>query len=183
LFLVLDYLEGVSLSKRLGQRVEVPEALRILREIAEALDALHARGLLHGDIEPANIILDATLGRAVLFDFGLVLHAGRVPTTPGGTPGFSAPEQFSGEVALDPSVGVYALAVLAYVLLTRHRPFEGAPELRLVMQQAGTFAPPSGHASELSESLDRWIAAAMSPDPSMRPASARAFGEGLARTM
>lgn len=190
LFLVLEWVRGVTLHERLqdarqrGLWIEPSEACRILRNIAGALDTLHGAGLVHGDVKPANVMLDASLDRAVLIDFGLAMHLpsgwrsssgnwnpSELPTAKGGTPGYSAPEQLeAGRPPLaHPSLDVYALGALAYAVLIGAGPFaQHPPSVRLERQRQGELTLPSAIRPELPGEIDNVIRRALSPNPTKR---------------
>ena len=130
-FYVMPYVEGESLRDRLarGGELPIPDAVRILMEVADALSHAHAHGVVHRDIKPDNVML---LGRhAVVTDFGVakaVTQAtGRqILTSTGvalGTPAYMAPEQATADPHQDHRVDIYALGVLGYELLTGRAPF------------------------------------------------------------
>jgi eukaryotic-like serine/threonine-protein kinase len=125
-FIVMEYLPGGSLEDQLkAGSVAAGDALAWLDDAALALDAAHERGVVHRDVKPANLLLDAS-GRVRVADFGIASAAGMDSMTkPGtvlGTAGYLSPEQAQGERA-GPATDCYALAVVAYELLTGERPF------------------------------------------------------------
>src|SRR4051794_5731944 len=128
LYITMRYVEGTDLREMITQRGKLPfpEAARILSEVASALDAAHARGLVHRDVKPANVLIDSS-GRAYLTDFGLTKHAGSAGglTKTGmfvGTLDYIAPEQLQGG-EVDARVDVYALGCVLYQTLTGVVPF------------------------------------------------------------
>src|SRR5690606_6224500 len=123
--------DGETLRARLAQgALPVPEAVRLLRDLAGALAYAHEHGVIHRDIKPENILLSD--GRAVVTDFGVakaLVEANRTgpgaQTTIGvvvGTPAYMAPEQAAGDTQLDHRADLYAFGVVAYELLTGHHP-------------------------------------------------------------
>ena len=145
-FLVLQYIAGRDLRARLRAAAPLPteEALRIAAEVAEALGAAHARGVVHRDVKPANILLDER-GRTHVTDFGIArlldvpaLTASRALV---GTPHYLAPEQATGE-AITPATDVYALGVVLFEMLTGRRPFQGDGFVPVVMQHITREPPP-----------------------------------------
>jgi eukaryotic-like serine/threonine-protein kinase len=132
LYYTMPYVEGESLGARLlGEGpLALDDALRITCEVAEALSYAHARGVVHRDIKPENILLQQ--GHALVTDFGIALaveHAGRARMTQTGftlgTPQYMAPEQASGQRAIDARVDVYALGAVLYEMLAGEPPITG----------------------------------------------------------
>jgi hypothetical protein len=134
LYYVMPYVEGASLRERLARSGElpVPEAVRLLTEVADALAAAHASGVVHRDIKPENVMLSGR--HALVTDFGVAkalidaTGVGKV-TTAGmalGTPSYMAPEQATADPQVDQRADIYALGVLAYEVLTGRPPFTGA---------------------------------------------------------
>ena len=133
LYYVTPYVEGGSLRQRLTQegRLRPAEALRLGREIADALDYAHRSDVIHRDIKPENILLHD--GRALVADFGIALAAARSDggsrmTETGmslGTPHYMSPEQAMGEREITAKSDVYALGCVTYEMLTGEPPFTG----------------------------------------------------------
>src|SRR5919108_1887093 len=133
LYYIMPYVPGESLRQRLEceRQLPVAEALRVLREVADALAYAHHSGVIHRDIKPENILLEQ--GHAVLADFGIARaldepSSGDRLTRPGmsvGTLGYMAPEQVAGEPYVDARADVYALAVVGYEMLAGAPPFAG----------------------------------------------------------
>ena len=128
-FIALQLVEGVTLETLIEQQAPLPpaQAIDVLRQAASALDYLHSSGLVHRDVKPGNILVDAN-GRAMLTDFGiaLALDSARLTLTGMvmGTPRYMAPEQVS-DGRLTSASDIYALAVTAFELLSGKPPFEG----------------------------------------------------------
>src|SRR5687768_5071959 len=131
-FFVMSYVEGESLGERLRTRGPLPpaEAMRVLREVAWALAYAHGRGIVHRDVKPDNILLEARTGRALVTDFGIA-HGGRDPgvvTDPGkmmGTAQFMSPEQAAMQ-SIDGRSDIYALGVVGFLAVSGRLPFEAA---------------------------------------------------------
>ena len=132
LYYVMPYVEGESLRDRLTREKQLPigDAVRILRDVADALAYSHARGVVHRDIKPANVMLSGR--HAVVTDFGvakaLTASGGDKVTTVGiavGTPQYMAPEQAMGEANIDHRADIYALGILAYEMIGGRPPFDG----------------------------------------------------------
>jgi tetratricopeptide (TPR) repeat protein/tRNA A-37 threonylcarbamoyl transferase component Bud32 len=149
LFYVMPFVEGESLRSRLTKEKQLPveDAVQITREIADALAFAHEKGVVHRDVKPANVMLEA--GHAVLADFG-VAHAvaeakeDRLTRTGSslGTPAYMSPEQAAGEQDLDGRSDQYALGCVLFEMLAGHPPFTGA-QVEAVVRQHLTEEPPS----------------------------------------
>ncbi|HEY0972593.1 MAG TPA: serine/threonine-protein kinase, partial [Gemmatimonadales bacterium] len=194
-FFVMSYVEGETLGERLRTRGPLPpaDAARVLREVAWALAYAHGRGIVHRDVKPDNILLEAGTGRALVTDFGIA-HGGANPgaaTDPGqimGTAHFMSPEQAAGE-PLDGRSDIYGLGVVGYLAVSGRLPFEASNLPALLVRQA-TEAPTSvlraapGLPPALGAAIDRCLArhpagrfpdgetlaAALAPAPDARPA-------------
>src|ERR671921_842542 len=131
-FFVMTYVEGETLGERLRTRGPLPpaEAARVLREVAWALAYAHGRGIVHRDVKPDNILLEAGTGRALVTDFGIA-HGGShqdPATEPGkitGTAHFMSPEQAANDL-LDGRSDIYSLGVVGYLAASGRLPFESA---------------------------------------------------------
>jgi serine/threonine protein kinase len=131
------------LEESVGQRSWVDACLELARRVAGALQHAHERGILHRDVKPSNLMLDAA-GRVMLLDFGLASQRGADRTTRTGsqlgTLHYMSPEQVRG-VELDPRADVYALGATLYELLTLRPPFEGASALAIQQSILAGGAP------------------------------------------
>jgi serine/threonine-protein kinase len=185
LFYVTPLVEGGSLKDRLaGGRVPAAEAVRIAREVADALEYAHQHGVVHRDIKPDNILLES--GHATVADFGIaraVSAAGADRLTQTGlalgTPAYMSPEQASGEAEIDGRADIYALGAVLYEMLAGEPPFTG-PTLQAVMAAVITRTPPHlpiGPA--ISPALATSVAKALAKSPSDRFATAREFADAL----
>jgi serine/threonine protein kinase len=188
-YVVMEYVDGQSLADRLsdGRRYDDPtEAVRLVRQVAEALEAVHARGLVHRDLKPGNVLID-TSGRAVLTDFGLARSDQDVEhlTADGtliGTPAYMAPEQASLTAGpVGPSTDVYSLGVVLYQMLTGRLPFEG-PLLKVIYSIAHESPPPLRRFREdVDSNLEGIVLKAMAGRAEERYAGARDFADALGR--
>lgn len=131
LYYVMPFVEGESLADRLKRekQLPIPDAVRILREVADALAYAHAHGVVHRDIKPGNVLLSGR--HAVVTDFGVAKAVSAAAsdkfTTAGivvGTPSYMAPEQAMGEADIDARADIYALGILGYEMLAGRLPFE-----------------------------------------------------------
>jgi serine/threonine protein kinase len=162
-YLVMEYIEGPSLSKYLNTlhqkngRLEYPQVIRLMNAVASALQYAHKNGVIHRDIKPGNILLTSQSGpipadktipqdfEPVLTDFGLVrfLDANRQTTTGqiAGTPAYMSPEQAHGE-ATDGRTDVYSLGIVLYEILAGHIPFDGETTMSILLKQVTEPPPP-----------------------------------------
>ena len=176
-YLVMEFVEAEPLSRVLGRagRLGADVTMDLVRQAAEALQAVHDRGIVHRDVKPANLMLrpDGTLA---LVDFGIALGAESTAITgPGtiiGTPSYLAPEQVMGQPA-SPRSDVYALGVVAYECLAGRRPFVGDNAFAIAMQRVGQPPPPLD--PEVPREVARVVERALAPDPSRRWPSAAEF--------
>ena len=169
-FVVMDFVEGQSLAARLRDGVlSVPAAIRLGAVLADALAHVHARGIVHRDVKPGNVLLDGE-GRPQLTDFGIarLVDATRVTATGlvVGTAAYMAPEQVRGEV-VGPPADVYALGLLLLEAVTGRREFEGgALESAIARLHRNPVVPP-----EIPEPLGSAIRRMTATDPAERPAA------------
>ncbi len=171
LYYVMPYVEGESLRSRLDRERQLPvaDAVTITREVSRALAFAHEKGVIHRDVKPANILLEA--GHAVLADFGIahaVALAGEGPRTRSGvslgTPAYMSPEQSTGETELDGRSDQYGLGCVLYEMLAGDQPFRG-PTGESVARQHLTRDPepitdlrpsvPEGVASALHKAMEK----------------------------
>ena len=185
-FFVMSYVAGETLGERLRTRGPLPpgEAMRVLREVAWALAYAHGRGIVHRDVKPDNILLEAATGRAVVTDFGIAQGgADAAPTDPGkvmGTAHFMSPEQVAGE-PLDGRSDIYGLGVVGYLAVSGRLPFEESNLPALIVRQAseeppGVMRVAPGLPLALGEAIDRCLAR----DPDARFADGEALAAALA---
>lgn len=150
------------------------DVCRILRDLASALALLHARRLLHRDLSPGNVRVDADITK--LMDFGALVPFGQVPDLVG-TPAFMAPESLAGG-SLDQRADLYALGALAYWGLTRKTAVRARTLADLPMAWEAPIVPPS-HFVTLPAGLEQLVMSLLARDPLSRPASAAEVMERL----
>src|SRR3954447_13741378 len=187
-FMVMEIMRGGTLGDRLKSREEISHAraLQWLHQAAAALDAAHEAGVVHRDIKPGNLLLDSH-NRLAVADFGIARVAWEDQLTATGqvlgTAAYLSPEQAIGEAATAAS-DRYALAVVAYELLTGSRPFEAdhfAAQARAHVEDP--VPPASSRAPGLSRAVDAVLERGLAKDPADRWPSAGAFVDALERTL
>jgi tRNA A-37 threonylcarbamoyl transferase component Bud32/CheY-like chemotaxis protein len=172
LFLAMEYFPGGDLRQRMGHPLPWREALTFLRQMAAALGALHAVGVLHRDVKPGNVMLRGD-GSAAFIDFGLARQLGLESdiTATGvifGTPHYMSPEQGHGK-PLDERSDLYSLGVVLYELLTAEKPYVAETAMGVIYAHANTPIPRLGPAlAHLQPLLDSLLA----KDPDRRPSAA-----------
>jgi serine/threonine protein kinase len=151
-YFVMAFVDGETLGSRLAARGRLPidQVRRIVRQIADALAYAHAKGVIHRDIKPDNILMAADTDRALVTDFGIARAVDDSPTDPGGapagtrltatgvamgTPAYMSPEQCAGDRTIDGRSDLYALGILAYHMLTGSPPFMGGNSASLLVKQ------------------------------------------------
>jgi eukaryotic-like serine/threonine-protein kinase len=189
LYYVMPYIEGESLRQRLSRETRLPvaEAVRIGREVADALDYAHRRGVVHRDIKPENILLGQ--GHATVADFGLARAlsiAGRVEVTAEnallGTPAYMSPEQADGAAEVDGRSDIYSLGCVLFELLSGTAPFTGRSALALLVRRLMEPAPLLRSINPATPPpLESVVAKALSTSPMDRFATAGEMAGALER--
>jgi serine/threonine protein kinase len=199
-FLAMELVEGKTLRQILEERggpLEIPDALRITREIALGLAKAHEAGIIHRDLKPENVMLGGdglshpnTITK--ILDFGLAKHTGApdalAPTVTDfatvegrilGTPGYMSPEQSKGK-PVDARTDLFALGVVLYELLTGERPFRGSTAVEvLIAVDRDPYPPPSAINPRVSPDLDRLVARCLEKRPDDRFATCRDLIDAL----
>lgn len=183
LYLVMPLLQESleAVLQRTG-KLAPAEAVRLILQVADGLNAAHRHGLIHRDVKPGNILLD-TEGQAALADFGLAREVRRPPSAatqqPWGTPEYMAPEQFH-NTAIDQRADIYALGVVLYELLTGKRPFEGGSAYDIAAHAlTGPLTPPSAYDTAIPLALERVVLKALAREPGDRYPTMVAFALAL----
>ena len=185
LFYVMPFVRGESLRQRLERegRLPVDDALKIIRDVAEALDHAHARGVVHRDIKPENILLFE--GQAIVADFGIALAADAAAsrlTGTGlvvGTPAYMSPEQLFGEVT-DTRSDQYSLACVVYEMLAGEAPHAAATPQAIIAKRLVDSAPSMRRVRSIVPlSIDDAVKRALAKDPAHRFASVGQFANAL----
>jgi hypothetical protein len=187
IYFVMPFVEGGTLRDRIRQDGPLPlvVALRIAKEIAQALSHAHERGIVHRDIKPANVMLDA--GHAVVSDFGVALFAtgpsehrltgtGASP----GTPAYMSPEQLDDGRTVDARSDLYSLGCVLYEMLAGEPPFTGSTVRAMVSRKLVDPVPPLRTVRDsVPDAVERLTLQALERTPADRPRSAAELGERL----
>ncbi|HSD78823.1 MAG TPA: serine/threonine-protein kinase, partial [Solirubrobacteraceae bacterium] len=184
--LVMEYVDGETLAQRLrGGPLAPRQALAILRPIADALSHIHAQGVVHRDVKPANILLTSD-GTAKLADLGLARAANRsglTTTSAGiGTPAYLAPELFAGSDPT-PAADVWSLAAVAHEALTGRRVRHGTTPAALALEAGHEAEVDAGERWSDAGALERALRHGLALAPADRPPTAPAFVAELAAAL
>jgi hypothetical protein len=183
-FLVMEYIPGRCLADILKEGLLAPAAAaRLVEQVAEGLEAVHASSMVHRDLKPANIILGDD-GAPRLVDFGLAAHLGSASLRVlAGTPSYMAPEQARGQwERIDTRTDLYGLGAVLYRLLTGQAPHPGETQAEALGHACeGVVTSPRVLKKSIPRPLERIILRALAADPARRYASAAEFRQALRR--
>jgi len=187
LFYVMPYIDGETIRDRLNRETQlgIDEAVRITREVADALDYAHRHGVVHRDIKPENILLHD--GRPMVMDFGIALAvsaaAGGRMTETGlslGTPHYMSPEQATAEKEITARSDIYSLGSVLYEMLTGNPPHSGGSAQQIIMKIVTEEpAPVTRMRKAVPPNVAAAVAKALEKLPADRFESAKAFAEAL----
>jgi beta-lactam-binding protein with PASTA domain/predicted Ser/Thr protein kinase len=186
-YIVMQYIEGRTLADFLGSGKTLPpkQAATIAQEIAEALGAAHAHGVIHRDIKPANVMITRE-GKVLVMDFGIARLISGPETAPQtsavlGTASYLSPEQAQGH-SVDARSDIYALGVVLYEMLIGRPPFTGDSPMAIAYKQVNATPPaPSSANPDVPPELDAVVMRALSKNPANRYQTGLEFAEDLER--
>ncbi|HEX9754603.1 MAG TPA: protein kinase [Gemmatimonadales bacterium] len=190
LYYVMPYIEGESLHARLKRegQLQVEEAVRLAREVAEALAHAHDRGIIHRDIKPANILLSA--GHALVADFGIARAVGAGATAltntglAVGTPQYMSPEQATGARDVDARADVYAVGAILYEMIAGEPPFTGpTPQAVVARSLTETPRPLTATRENLPVQVGAVAMRALAKSPADRYPTAAALADALTASL
>src|ERR671914_2694205 len=186
-YFVMAYLDGESVGERIEREPRPPLDLvrRVLRDVADALDYAHRRGVIHRDIKPDNILLDRHGARPVVTDFGIA-RAGETQsrlTVTGvavGTPAYMSPEQAMGERELDGRSDIYSLGVVGYRMLAGELPFRASSSAAMMLKHLSEHPLPlAGQRPDAPPALVAAVEHALAKKPEDRWQDAGAMRNAL----
>jgi eukaryotic-like serine/threonine-protein kinase len=188
LYLAMEWLDGEDLLSRLARtRIAMPEAVTLVRRVAEAMAAAHAHGVVHRDLKPSNLFLvDGYIDRVKVIDFGIarVANPTRHMTSTGtrmGTPWYMAPEQARGARDLDARADVFSLGCVLFECLTGRPPFVGADPMAVLAKIVLEIPPRVSEILEaVPDDLDDLVARMLVKDPDGRPRDGAAVAAEIA---
>ena len=184
-YLVMEFVHGEDLKQHIddGRVFTLEQSLHMMRDLLAALEYAHVRHIIHRDVKPANLLVEAN-GRVKLTDFGVarMQDSGEGTRTRGsmvGTLKYMSPEQVQGQL-VDARTDIFAAGVVLYQLLTGRRPFDGESEFAIIQQIISTSPPPPSSINPmLPAALDDVVARALAKSRDQRFESAQAFAQAL----
>jgi DNA-binding SARP family transcriptional activator len=190
LYYVMPFAGGESLRSRLTKEVQLPleDALRIAREVANALAYAHLRGIVHRDIKPENLLLES--GHALVADFGIAhaldIAGGERLSLSGvtlGSPSYMSPEQAAASPGIDGRSDVYSLGCVLYEMLAGEPPFGGRTTVAILARHAADPVPSLRTVRpDVPDAIERAVRRALAKAPADRFPTASEFGEALVLT-
>jgi serine/threonine-protein kinase len=184
-FIVMELVEGETLAERIDRQGRLPwrEAFAIAEQVARALAAAHAHGVVHRDVKPANILLDAS-GQVKVTDFGIARAARATTLTrPGmvlGSANYVAPEQAQGN-PVAPAADLYSLGCVLFEAVTGSTPYRGANAVAIASQHVSADVPdPRGLVPDLPAEAAALVMQSLRKDPAARFPSGSAMADALA---
>ena len=187
-YIVMRLMSGGSLADKLEQGpFSIDEAMKIVSQLAPALDAAHGNGIIHRDMKPANILFDQ-YDNAYLSDFGIarVMQASHTLTGENvlGTPAYMSPEQVQGDKEIDGRCDLYALGIIFYQMLVGNVPYQATTPAKVMMMHVLDPIPNlSLTGLDLPPLVERWFSKAMAKDPEKRFATATEMFDALENAM
>jgi len=188
-YIVMPFMEGGTLRSRIRRNaLSLADSCRYLREIADALDYIHAQGIIHRDIKASNVLLDAN-GTAYLSDFGIARNTSDATqlTSTGnvlGTVDYVAPELFEPDYKADARSDYYSLGVLAFEMVTGQLPFSSENQIAVVTMHMTRRPPvPSSIVPNVPPSVDRVVLRSLEKQPDLRYTSATAFADAFCQAI
>jgi len=186
-YIVMQFIEGRTLADYLASGKTIPpmKAAQVAKEIAEALAAAHAEGVIHRDIKPANVMVTRD-GKVLVMDFGIARLISGPETAPQtsavlGTASYLSPEQAQGQ-SVDARTDIYALGVVLYEMLTGRPPFTGDSPMAIAYKQVNaTPEAPSSVNPDVPPELDAVVMRALSKNPANRYQTGQEFADDLER--
>lgn len=189
-YMVMRYITGGTLANYMGKPISYERIVKIISDIAGALDYAHQRGVIHRDVKPSNILIDEQ-GEALLTDFGIAkiakgANATRLTKTGLvlGTPEYIAPEQAENE-EIDGRSDIYSLGVVMYELLTGRPPYQAHTPLAIVMMHVNDTLPPAPRSinPDIPEALESIAMKAMAKDPKKRFQTGKKMADALKKAL
>ena len=185
--LVMDYLEGETLERRLSRsKIKITESVRLIHQATGALSYIHTRGVVHRDVKPGNLFVETVTGQGDqirLMDFGIAkvhTHHRTRTAVAMGTPAYMSPEQVKAAKHVDARSDIFSLGAVLYEMLAGRLAFDGESEY--VIQQrilAGEYTPLREINASVSEHLEAIVDKAMHPDINERFSHARSMAKQL----
>lgn len=185
-YLVMEYIEAGSLKHRLGKPLPLAECIQVVLPVSHALHYAHQRGIVHRDVKPSNILINAQ-GQPLLSDFGIaqILEGEDLTSLTGtglgvGTPEYMAPEQWTGKSGT--ASDQYALGIVLYEMVTGRKPYQADTPAAILLKQATAPLPrPTQFVPDLPLAAEHLLIKTLSLDPANRYADLGVLADALAR--